>query len=424
MPPRKLTEEQKIAAFDNWKNSDEYAKIWQFATTGRSSTIPIEMGTKDIVDKWDTFLNELYDLTTTLKVPGRKVKSKTVTLISVSLGYEQQYVRTMFLEKCEKKTIDGVTYEISNSTQVEIWNCKGKLVELFNTLDPSMMEMQLTHETYVVWKKDLVKMLKEWDKLYTKHIKSGFVEMNAIHTTAMRPLIELLESNLNLHHLELLMKKKDVPTFRFDALEEKFAGHLTRVCEIFRDYGILKEQFNIKQMLHIMKIEGWRECPPLCFYLNPLSNALTDMRECLLKMNQEGILHCKYIVEENEELQLKTQVMVQKDLTVQWLAGDELKQDQFKFMYQVMKIIYDSALRDMMLNEDPKVLDNVLPSLASYQALLLIKQITTTKEAERRKELEKLQRDGGAGSKLRSSSLEEKPTEQQAQPQRHRTMAP
>jgi hypothetical protein len=44
------------------------------------------------------------------------------------IGYEQMYVRTMFLEKCEKKVIDGVTYEITNSTSVEIWNCKEKVV--------------------------------------------------------------------------------------------------------------------------------------------------------------------------------------------------------------------------------------------------------------------------------------------------------
>lgn len=69
-------------------------------------------------------------------------------------------------------------------------------------------------------------------------------------------------------------------------------------------------------------------------------------------------------------------------------------------MYSVMKIIYDSALRDMLLNEDPKVLDNVLPSLASYQALLIIKGITETKEAERKKELEKAERDGGAASRM------------------------
>ena len=38
------------------------------------------MGTKDITDKWDTFLGELYDLTTVLKVPGRKVKSRNKML--------------------------------------------------------------------------------------------------------------------------------------------------------------------------------------------------------------------------------------------------------------------------------------------------------------------------------------------------------
>lgn len=44
-------------------------------------------------------------------------------------------------------------------------------------------------------------------------------------------------------------------------------------------------------------------------------------------MDKEGPLHCKYIIEDNKELQDKTIVMVQKDLTAQWLAGDELKQD-------------------------------------------------------------------------------------------------
>ena len=69
-----------------------------------------------------------------------------------------------------------------------------------------------------------------------------------------------------------------------------------------------------------------------------------------------------------------------------------------------MKIIYDSALRDMLLNEEQKVIDNVLPSLAVYQALLIIKGIADTKELERKKELERIERDGGA-SKLRQSMI-------------------
>lgn len=51
--PKKLTEEQKQAAFETWKGTDEYGKIFSFANGARSSIIPIEMGTKDITDKWD-----------------------------------------------------------------------------------------------------------------------------------------------------------------------------------------------------------------------------------------------------------------------------------------------------------------------------------------------------------------------------------
>jgi hypothetical protein len=44
-------------------------------------------------------------------------------------------------------------------------------------------------------------------------------------------------------------------------------------------------------------------------------------------MNEDGILRVKYIIEDNTELMEKTIVMVQKDMTAQWLGGDELKQD-------------------------------------------------------------------------------------------------
>jgi hypothetical protein len=41
--------------------------------------------------------------------------------------------------------------------------------------------------------------------------------------------------------------------------------------------------------------------------------------------------------------------MVKQDGTAQWLLGNELKQDQFKFMYDTTKIIYDSALQGKLL---------------------------------------------------------------------------
>jgi hypothetical protein len=74
-------------------------------------------------------------------------------------------------------------------------------------------------------------------------------------------------------------------------------------------------------------------------------------------------------------------------------------------MYSVMKIIYDSALRDALLNEKKEVIENVLPALVAYQALLVIKRIFDTKEAEAKKEKERLERDGGI-------SKREKPVEE------------
>ena len=99
------------------------------------------MGTRDITDHWDGFLKEMFELGSVLKVPGRKAKCKDVILISIA--YEQQYLRTMFFDKCEKKKINETTYEITNATQVEIWNCKQMIVDIYTVIDPSMMEMSV-----------------------------------------------------------------------------------------------------------------------------------------------------------------------------------------------------------------------------------------------------------------------------------------
>ena len=138
----------------------------------------------------------------------------------------------MFFEKVEFTTIDGTMYPLSNDAQVELWNCKTAIVDIFNKLDPDTIEMDgRGPDTLASWKKEFVKMLKEWDKLYVKHSskKGTYEEMNTLHMSAMKPLTELIEANKNFHHLELMIyarkKKGDnlpIPQFRYNALEEKF----------------------------------------------------------------------------------------------------------------------------------------------------------------------------------------------------------
>lgn len=202
------------------------------------------------------------------------------------------------------------------------------------------------------WKKDLVKKCKEWEKLYNKHIKMTYPEMSEIHATAMRPLSLLIDANLQLTRLEDMIKRdpENIPEFRIKALEDEFIKHMTNVCDIFKEYGNMKDHpYDIRQMVKTLKIKNWRTTIPFRYYLSPLEEALSKVRKELIRMHKIGHLQIKYIVEDNTELQDLMTQLVKKDLLVQWLVGDELKQDQFKFIFDSVNIIYESPLRDKFL---------------------------------------------------------------------------
>lgn len=169
-------------------------------------------------------------------------------------------------------------------------------------LDPAMEDMKCTLENYLNWRKEIIAHIKEFDKLYLKHIKSpaGYNLMNNIHMKAMKPLTDIFESNLNFHYLEEIIAKNPkipVPKFRYEALETKFAEHLDILCILFRDHGQLDKLFHIRNMLNLLKVDKWKEIPPFSFYLTPLYNAITEQRKCLLDMNAAGVLKAKYFVE-------------------------------------------------------------------------------------------------------------------------------
>ena len=48
-----------------------------------------------------------------------------------------------------------------------------------------------------------------------------------------------------------------------------------------------------------LKIKDWREIIPFRYYLNPLEEALNNVRKELLRMDKVGHLQIKYIVEDN-----------------------------------------------------------------------------------------------------------------------------
>jgi hypothetical protein len=52
-----------------------------------------------------------------------------------------------------------------------------------------------------------------------------------------------MESNFELNKLEELMKKQEVPDFRYKALEEKYCLHMEALLKILTNHGNLKEEY-------------------------------------------------------------------------------------------------------------------------------------------------------------------------------------
>ena len=219
----------------------------------------------------------------------------------------------------------------------------------------------LTQDNLSSWKKELISKLKDFEKKYVKHAKSTNPALAEIHATAMKPVVELMDSAVNLDNFNIIAAKKPdkFPDFRRKALEAKFVENLTAVCKIIKGFAntegkTLDEDYDIQHTLDLLAIDGWDQSPPLKFYLDPLLQAYTVLVKELRRMHEAGPLRCSYYVERNLEMTKGIFELVRQFNITKILMGDELKRDQFKFIYMVHDKVYKSALKDLYLNPDAR----------------------------------------------------------------------
>lgn len=72
--------------------------------------------------------------------------------------------------------------------------------------------------------------------------------------------------------------------------------------------------------------------------------------------------------------------------------GDELKQDQFRFFYDTCRIIYCSALRKRIINDDEHIEQNIIPKLVAFKSALVIRDIKKRKKMDGIHDAEKKER--------------------------------
>lgn len=225
--------------------------------------------------------------------------------------------------------------------------------------------------------------MKNFEKQYAKHVKKTHPEVQDIITTAITPILNLLESNYNFHKIEELKKAgQEIPSFRFSALEDRFCEHMEIVCKVLSDHGKLQDIYDIKRMLNLLKKDEWEDNVPMAYYLKPLQKSIKECRAELLHMRKLGSNRCKYYIEDNQPFHELVIKMVKNDVTAQWLMGDELKNDQLCFLYQVIKIIHNSSLKNKLINKDKDLIDNIIPKLACFRGLIVIRDILYLKLEE------------------------------------------
>ena len=142
--------------------------------------------------------------------------------------------------------------------------------------------------------------------------------------------------------------------------------------------------------------------------MDPLKDAYDDLVNELRSMHKLGPLRCAYYVERNTKMSQKIMALVAQYNIVKVLMGDELKRDQFLFIYEVHAQVYDSALKDTYLN--PKhhraIMESVVPELTTFKAMLLIRDNDDKKAADiEKKKKKKEQREALGLSEEESEEL-------------------
>lgn len=292
----------------------------------------------------------------------------------------------------------GVKYTVTAGANSNHRKCRDLLVrDIFEKLTQEAIS-EWSADDFAAKKKELQTKLKEWDKTYIAHAKSFNPEINAIHISAMDPLIKLMKSNNDFYNLNVLLnnqKKTDVPAedkipdFRHDALEKEFIKDMTEICRILTGYPNkegkkLEISYDIKQMLDTLKVENWKNIPPFKFYFDPLEKKLQELIVEINSMHKKGVLQVKYNIPYNENMHTLICATMELDMKVQWLAANPLKQDQFKFIYNIQEIIYKTALRKDFLKEikGTPLMEVVIPELTVFRAMLRIRDIDDKKRAD------------------------------------------
>ncbi len=177
--------------------------------------------------------------------------------------------------------------------------------------------------------------------------------------------------------------------YRMDIYQLKWEEAFTNILKYL--YEKAKTDFymaiDVHKMFRNIEIPLGRELVPLKYYIDQLYQMIFDLRIKLYEMKLNSICRIKMPITANTDFIEKVKNIYNTHIIIENLMGDKLKYDQYIFIYNNIKFIYDSTQREVLLHvKDKSFLEDAIPKHVILQAIIHMTRIVE-KLRERAKDL-------------------------------------
>jgi len=174
-------------------------------------------------------------------------------------------------------------------------------------------------------------------------------------------------------------------TFRMDIYQQRWEEAFNGMLKYLYDKA--KADFymtiDVHKMFRNIEIPLARELMPLRFYVDQLVQMIFNLRIKLYELKMNSMTRIKMPITANTDLVERIKNIYQMHIIIDNLMGDKLRYDQYIFIYNAIKFVFDSTQRDYLLHlKDEQFIKEAIPK---YVILCAIIKMTSIVEKIREK---------------------------------------
>eukprot|EP01016_Furgasonia_blochmanni_P038690 TRINITY_DN4702_c0_g1_i5.p1 TRINITY_DN4702_c0_g1~~TRINITY_DN4702_c0_g1_i5.p1 ORF type:complete len:610 (-),score=135.70 TRINITY_DN4702_c0_g1_i5:61-1842(-) len=165
-----------------------------------------------------------------------------------------------------------------------------------------------------------------------------------------------------------------------DRYQRRVHGILYEFCNLRP--GITVPEIDVRRVLDKFQFENWETNTVEKFYIGPLFMTFEKLVDHMRDLALKGMNHWLQPLNENKEFCDLIRDLIEKELVCEFLMGTPLRKDQLNFLFNSVRLLYDSA-RDRLLKaeEHSVVMNECIPQIVIFKYLQHIQAWQDKKKA-------------------------------------------